>query len=255
MRRRRFAAGEIIFREGDASNEAYLLVSGRVEILKNSPHGPFRLAVLHEGDVLGEMGLLDERPRSATALVLDDVVADAVNATEFAHMLTHDPSGSHRILRVLFERLRAVNARLSEAPPLGPPPHPSLRLRLLPTTKETEAVLPPDGLAVARLPFRIGRAPQSNEPALMHFNELELADRDPYVLSPNHFSIDTGEHGLIVRDRGSLHGTFVNGERIGAGALVDLVSLSPGENEIVAGPLRALAARRASPFRFRLVVE
>ncbi|HWP64824.1 MAG TPA: cyclic nucleotide-binding domain-containing protein [Candidatus Limnocylindria bacterium] len=253
MRRRRFTAGEFIFREGDPSHEAFLLHEGRVEIVKSSPRGPFRLAVLHEGDVFGEMGLVEERPRSASARALDDVTADAVNAAEFAEMLTHDLENSHRILRVLFERLRAVNARLSEAAPPEPPVEVPGALRLVPLTTETRAVLPADGVPVRRLPFRVGRAPAPG-PALLHYNELELPDRDPYVLSPNHFSIDAGEHGLVVRDRGSLHGTYVNGERIGGGAKTDVARVSPGDNEIVAGPLRPLAARRASPFRFRVVI-
>ena len=211
--------------------------------------------MLSEGDVLGEMGLLEDRPRSATARVLDDVVADAVNAVEFANMLTQDPAASLGILRVLFERLRAVNVRLSEAalPAARPVGVPSLRL--VPSTPETRAVLPEDGLVLSRLPFRVGRAPQSSDPAVLHFNDLELPDVEPYVLSPNHFGIDVGEHGLVVRDRGSLHGTVVDGERIGGGAKVDLLALGPGEHDIVAGPARALAARRASPFRFRLIVD
>jgi hypothetical protein len=253
MRRRRFAVGETIFHEGDASLEAYLVRAGRVEVVKDSSHGPFRLAVLGEGEVLGEMGLLEERPRSATARAIEDVEADAVNATEFARMLTHDPGTSMAILRVLFERLRAVNTRLSEAPLPGG--EAAASARLLPETPETHAVLPQDGLLLTRFPFRVGRAPQSADPALMHFNELELSDVEPYVLSPNHFGIDLGEHGLVVRDRGSLHGTVVNGVRIGGGAPTDLAPLATGENEIVAGPARAMAARRASPFRFRLLVD
>jgi CRP-like cAMP-binding protein len=254
VRRCRFQAGDTIFREGDPSLEAYLVRSGRVEILKQSAHGPFRLAVLGEGDVLGEMGLLEERPRSATARVLADVVADAVNAAEFAHMLTDDPGTSIGILQVLFERLRAVNARLSEAPLPAAGSAALPGVRLVPLTAETRAMLPEDGLELSRFPFRVGRAPQATKAALLHFNELELPDVEPYVLSPNHFGVDLGEHGLVVRDRGSLHGTVVNGVRAGGGSKVDLVVLQPGDNEVVAGPARELAARRASPFRFRVVV-
>jgi CRP-like cAMP-binding protein len=254
MRRRRFAAGEVIFREGDASDQAYLLRSGRVAILKESGHGPVQLAVLGDGDVLGEMGLLEERPRSATARVLDDVVADAVNATEFSHMLENDPGASIGILRVLFERLRAVNERLTETPPPASHTGGLPAARLVPLTTETRAALPEDGIDVGRYPFRVGRAPQAAGAALMHCNELELRDVEPYVLSPNHFAIDLGEHGLVVRDRGSLHGTVVNGTRVGAGSKADLVTLQAGANEVIAGPPRELAARRSSPFRFRLMV-
>jgi CRP-like cAMP-binding protein len=255
MRRRRFTVGETIFHEGEPSAEAYLVRSGRVEILKASAHGPIRLAVLGEGDVLGEMGLLEERPRSASARVVEDVVADAINAAEFAAMLTGDPSASLGILRVLFERLRAVNTKLSETPTAPMPAAALPAVRLVPLTPETTAGMPADGLVVSRFPFRVGRAPQPTDSSLLHFNELELADAEPYVLSPNHFAIDLGAQGLMVRDRGSLHGTVVNGVRVGAGSPTDLMALQSGDNDVVAGPARALAARRASPFRFRVVVS
>ena len=67
MKRRNFATGEVIFSEGDDSHEAYLILSGRVEVLKAAPGGPLCLAVLGGGDLLGEMGLLEDQPRSATA--------------------------------------------------------------------------------------------------------------------------------------------------------------------------------------------
>lgn len=191
MRRRRFTIGEVIFREGDASDQAYLLLEGRVEIVKGSAHGAFRLALLGPGDVLGEMGLLEERPRSATAVVVEDVVADAVNAGEFAVMLTSDPAASITILQVLFERLRAVNTRLSEVTP-GAVASEAPAVRILPLTPETRSVLPDDGLALARFPFRVGRKAAGGESALLRCNELELADTEPYVLSPNHFGIDFG---------------------------------------------------------------
>jgi hypothetical protein len=253
VRRRRFTIGEVIFREGDASDQAYLLREGRVEIVKGSAHGAFRLGLLGPGDVLGEMGLLEERPRSATAVVLEDVVADAVNEAEFVAMLTSDPITSIAILRVLFERLRAVNTRLSEVVPAAALVD-TPAVRILPLTAETRAVLPEDGLVVERFPFRVGRKPAGDGPALLHFNDLELPDAEPYVLSPNHFGIDDEAHGLLVRDRGSLYGTVVNGVRVGAGATVDVAPLAAGENDVVAGPARALAARRASPYRFRVIV-
>jgi len=254
MRRRRFAAGETIFREGAPSAEAYLLRTGRVEVVKGSPHGPLRLAILGPGDVLGEMGLLDERPRSASATVLEEVEADAVNGAEFAHLLANDPGASMAILRVLFERLRAVNAKLSDAAPSSAGADALPRVRLVPTTAETRGALPDDGLLLSRFPFRIGRAPRPDDAAFLYCNDLACADVEPFVLAPNHFAIDLGEHGLVVRDRGSLYGTVVNGVRIGGGAKIDSAALVRGDNEVVAGPWRELPGRRASPFRFRLVV-
>src|SRR5262245_17799864 len=115
MRTRHFSAGETIFSEGDCSDEAYVLRSGRVEVLKDAPGGPLRLAVLGQGDVLGEMGLLDERPRSATARAVEPVVVDAVSRSEFVSLLLHDPGRSLDLLRALFERLRTMNRLMSDS--------------------------------------------------------------------------------------------------------------------------------------------
>lgn len=252
MRRRLFAGGTSIFHEGDSSHEAYLVRAGRVEVLKESPAGPLRLAILGPGDVLGEMGLLDERPRSATARALEPVEVDAMTAGEFAEILTTDPVRSIAVLRAMFERLRAVNERLSASVPPRSEAGVLPRARLFPLTAETERVVPPAGLALERFPFRVGRAAPRGSSELLRFNEVELPDDEPYVLASNHFAVDLGPDGLVVRDRGSRHGTIVNGARIGAGAVTDVAPLRAGENEVIAGPARAAAATRASPFRFRI---
>lgn len=252
MRRRRFASGSWVFREGDESDEAFLLRAGRVEVLKESPSGPLRLAVLGPGDVVGEMGLLDERPRSASAHALDDVEADAMNAAEFEAILTSDPARSIEVLRAMFERLRAVNDRLSESIPTRADGLPTVRI--VGTTPETTRALPDEGRVVERFPFRVGRTVHEDSGDLLHFNELALDDVQPHVLGANHFAIDLGPQGPIVRDRGSRYGTVVNGARIGGGADTDVAPLHLGENDVIAGPPRQLASMRASPFRFRIDV-
>lgn len=254
MEEKRFAAGHTIFDEGEVSDLAYIIRSGRVEILKATPHGPVRLAVFGEGDVVGEMGLLDERPRSATARALDPVVADAISPVAFGRMLVNDPKRSMHLLRVLFERLRTMNRLVTEYEARDPS-LPRARVSLVPLTPETSAGLPPDGLEVPRFPYRVGRKPRSREDEALCFNDLRLADTAPYFLSLNHFALDVGSEGVLVRDRGSQHGTEVNGVRIGAAASRDVVLLRRGENDVVAGAVKVLFHRRGSPFRFRVVVQ
>lgn len=71
----KLAAGSIIFRQGEASDVAYMIESGSVEILRElQGGGTERLAVLHAGQMFGEMGPMDAAPRSATARVLSDAV-------------------------------------------------------------------------------------------------------------------------------------------------------------------------------------
>ena len=63
---RRYAAGDIIFHEGQRARDAYLIVRGQVELLKNRPGGRVRLALLSAGQIFGEMGVINRTTRSAT---------------------------------------------------------------------------------------------------------------------------------------------------------------------------------------------
>jgi hypothetical protein len=255
MRRRQFPAGTMVFTEGDVAKDAYLLRSGRIELLKSTLHGPFRLAVLGKGDVLGEMGLLDDRVRSVSARVVEDVVADAVSAEEFMDLLSQQPAKAMEILRCLFERLRSISQRLSEFTGAGLAFGPIPRIKLVPLTPETRTMLPDDGLDVLRFPFRIGRVAEGEEKALFGMNELEFHDRRPHILSLHHFSLDLGPQTVVVRDRGSRLGTLVNGEPIGSTTLHDFAPLRPGENEVVAAALRLPPERKVSPYRFLVVAR
>ena len=70
-----FAPGEIIFSEGDVGGEMFILQTGRVEIVKLIGGEDRRLAILEKGDFFGEMSMLEEMPRNATARAVDQVSA------------------------------------------------------------------------------------------------------------------------------------------------------------------------------------
>jgi CRP-like cAMP-binding protein len=254
MVERRFPAGEMIFSEGDPSDIAYVIRSGRVEVVKRTPSGMLRLAVLAEGDVLGEMGLLEDRPRSASARAIEPVVADAVSPSEFIRQLLHEPGKSLQLLRALFERLRAMNQMLSEQSVRTSAQSEIPLVRLLPASPEIRAELPEEGVEVRRFPFRVGRRPESREAEALTFNELQLSDDKPYVLALNHFAVDLAPDGVVVRDRGSQLGTVVNGTPIGSRANRDVAALHEGENEVIAGAPASQLQRRSSPFRFKVTV-
>lgn len=256
MKRRDFATGEVIFSEGDESGEAYLILSGRVEILKSSPGGSLCLAVLGGGDLLGEMGLLEDQPRSATARALEPVATSAIEGEEFLHLIQDKPGDALVLLRALFERLRSMNQRLSELN-LGvqgareiPP------VMLYPLTPETEQVVSAAGLAVTRFPFRVGRRPANREEEALGFNDIELPDAGGGQISLNHFSIDLGGPGdgpgVVVRDRGSRQGMEVNGARIGSREARDHAPLAAGDNEVALGPGISPFGGPASHYRFRI---
>ncbi|MFQ5784886.1 MAG: cyclic nucleotide-binding domain-containing protein [Alphaproteobacteria bacterium] len=177
MTERRFAAGEIIFREGESADVAYLIHSGRVEIVKETAFGPTRLALLGEGDLLGEMGVLESAPRSATARAQIPVVASTIDQNAFLAMLLCRPRDSLAVLRSLFQRLRRMNQRVA-----------ALASPAATGTRTVRVVI-----HTAGRPDRDGAAAA--------FESLEL---------------EVGPDGVVLRDLGNRNGVEVNGVAIGA---------------------------------------
>ena len=250
MTERQFAPGEVIYREGDKSDFAYFIKSGRVEILKNEVDGPRQVTVLGAGDVFGEMGVVLDQRRSVSARALDQVVVRAVSRSSFLHAVNEQPDAARQVLKTLLARLHEGEERAAE--PRALPPAPAAvpqtpRLRLVPASERLGKLMRGEGLEVSRLPFLVGRKPAKGEKAAAGESDLALEDSRPFTLARRHFAIEQSRRGLIVRDCGSQHGTVVNGVRIGKGAGIDIAILRTGDNEIVAGA-------EASPYRFRLEV-
>ena len=107
-------AGEALFEEGDPGDAYYIVFSGAVEILKSSSHGEEKLAVRRSGDGFGEMALLNDAPRSATARASEDTRLMVVPREAFQDLLGGD-SLALRMMRVLSKALRAVSIRFANA--------------------------------------------------------------------------------------------------------------------------------------------
>ena len=117
-RERRLAPGEVLFREGDAGNEMYILLSGRVMISKYIPGaGEEALAFLERGDFFGEMALIDNQPRSADARAHGGpLTVLALDQATIREMLALDPQASLEFLRLLCrllaKRLREIDEKV-----------------------------------------------------------------------------------------------------------------------------------------------
>ncbi len=110
---RTYAPGEILFHEGDIGRALYILESGRVELSRKSPTGDLLvLAVLEPGDYFGEMSLLDECARSATAAAMEPVKVHLLYKTELEKLIKHVPHVGAAIMMhlgmLLVARLRAM---------------------------------------------------------------------------------------------------------------------------------------------------
>jgi CRP/FNR family cyclic AMP-dependent transcriptional regulator len=109
---KKFAAGDVIFRQGDPAGEMYVIRNGRVAVSLLDDGTPTTLATLKKGDFFGEMSFFDGKPRSATVTALDDLVVDAVSAAQFAAQV--DDALREMIAR-LSGRIRAVDEMLEKA--------------------------------------------------------------------------------------------------------------------------------------------
>ena len=120
-----FADGDIIFREGDASDRAFEVVSGNVEIAKIGDGGHMRLALLGPGEMFGEMGILDQGKRSATAKAVGPVIVNVISRKDFLSGVRDKPDLALSVMGKLVERLRGADEMLAhghKAPPAAGKP-------------------------------------------------------------------------------------------------------------------------------------
>jgi CRP-like cAMP-binding protein len=123
------AKGELLFSQGDASHELFVVAAGRIAIATRSSDGrESMVAVLEAGALFGELGLFDDEPRSADARALTDseVVALAYDAVRA--VLQARPEILWVIVRLLSRRLRATDEALADAVFLDVPARTAKRL-------------------------------------------------------------------------------------------------------------------------------
>jgi len=92
-----FRANEIIFSEGDPPGALYIIQSGKVAISTGGAEVRTHLAERKEGDVFGEMALVDNQPRSATATAVTDVVVEVMNEEVFSRYINELNPMIHKV--------------------------------------------------------------------------------------------------------------------------------------------------------------
>src|SRR3954471_14435790 len=111
---RRFAAPQVIFREGDNSDTAYVVRSGHARAVREHPDGRvISLAHFGPGDIFGELAMFDDELRSATVETLDDVQAIAVLGSDMRRLLRQHPDIAVKLVIALGRRLREANEPLA----------------------------------------------------------------------------------------------------------------------------------------------
>jgi CRP-like cAMP-binding protein len=103
-----FQAGQIIVTQGTPGQAFYLILSGRVEIIRDGQS----LGAFGPGDFFGEMSLLDQAPRSATIKALEPTLCMMLSSWDFKALLEQHPSIAVKLLEILSRRLRVADERL-----------------------------------------------------------------------------------------------------------------------------------------------
>jgi CRP/FNR family transcriptional regulator len=111
---RRLQAGEVVFREGDASDTCYIVRSGRARAVREHSDGrSITLANFGPGDIFGELAMFDDERRSATVEAIEDTEAIAILGGDMRRLLREHPDISVKLIVSLGRRLRETNERLT----------------------------------------------------------------------------------------------------------------------------------------------
>ena len=115
-RRRHFSPGSQLMRQGDVSQSMHIILEGRVRVERMPPHvpQPIVLAELGPNEVVGEIGLLDEGPRTATVTALRDTQTLELEAAALAQMILEYPEVGIALLQVLSQRLRSTDELIEQ---------------------------------------------------------------------------------------------------------------------------------------------
>ena len=111
---RAFEPGQVVFREGDASDTCYVVRSGHARAVREHSGGrTITLATFGTGDIFGELALFEDERRSATVEAIEQCNVVAVLGPDMRRLMVEHPGISARLVIALGRRLRETNERLS----------------------------------------------------------------------------------------------------------------------------------------------
>ncbi|MCZ6875962.1 MAG: cyclic nucleotide-binding domain-containing protein [bacterium] len=256
---RQYAAGEAILRQNDHGETAYIIERGQVEIIKTLPDGQqIHLAFLGSGETFGEMSMIDDKPRSATVVTVEETVVREIHRDAFFQSLQTDPEVGLNLLKILFERLREAHAIIaqfqidsptpvSSTPPLLPTPPSQVHTVVFMegVTPRAVAALPTNPLKITKFPFRIGR--QSHD--LLAHNDLTIPDTAPLQISRHHLALIKHADRIGVVDRGSTLGALVDDQQLGG------PQGNPGPIFFPHSVTSLILGNPHSPFKYNIILK
>lgn len=176
---REFGAGEVLFREGERGEEMYVVQSGLVQILKRVGEAERPLATLGRGEFLGEMAILNDKPRTATAVVVEDAKMLVIDKATLEQMIANNTEIALRLVKKLARRLDSADEMIQIL--LNPDP----KARVLHGLKrQAEAFGEETGLgvrvhgALEDLAREVGVEPDQVRDVMTRLHRLRIAEED-----------------------------------------------------------------------------
>lgn len=240
--------GTVLLQEGKSGGGVYIIQKGHAKVTRTSQDGSeILLAELSDGQVFGEMSLIDDSPCSANVIAVGDLKVCVLSKEQFFDLLQTDMKSVQNVMEILFQRMRAMNKRvvdlenqlssLTQHQDVKPD---SIILKGL-TEPAKHALYDMNALVIDDSPFIIGRWSKQQSKRSWFSKDstrahLEIHDIAPYVISRHHCQIEQHSGDVYVVDTGSRLGTYVNGDKINQQAQKE-VKLSSGNNTIHLGGL------------------
>ena len=110
-----FKPGHEICKQGDAGDSAYIVIEGEADVIVLTPDGPLKVATLKRNDIIGEIAILIDVPRTASVEASSEVVALKITKDLFFRLVKDFPDMGIKIMRSLAHRLEQTTAQLRVA--------------------------------------------------------------------------------------------------------------------------------------------
>ena len=113
--RLQFRAGDELFHQGDDGDAAYVILDGQADILVDTPKGAVKVARLGKNDIIGEIAILCEMPRTATVVAYGNLETLRVSKEGFFHLVTQFPQVGVEVMGALATKLFRTTQALTAA--------------------------------------------------------------------------------------------------------------------------------------------
>jgi CRP/FNR family transcriptional regulator, cyclic AMP receptor protein len=113
--RLQYASGDELFHQGDDGDAAYVILEGQADILVDTPKGAVKVARLGKNDIIGEIAILCDVPRTATVVAATDLATLRVSKDGFFHLVNQFPQIGIEVMHELASRLHHTTQALTAA--------------------------------------------------------------------------------------------------------------------------------------------